>query len=106
MKIILILLLLTTTAFAGDLRTPPPVKEPGLQDYLFNIRDNWNNLPVTTTDPDGTTPTLTATGLLSGASFTDNGDATGTLNWTPDFTQAGTYNVTFFAPMVRFRTLK
>jgi len=55
------------------------------------------DINITSFDPDGTTPTLTATGLPSGASFTDNGDATGTLNWTPDFTQAGTYSVTFFA---------
>lgn len=56
MRIILILLLLTSVAFAGELRTPPPVKESGLQDYLFNIRDNWNNLPVVTTNPDGSRP--------------------------------------------------
>jgi len=27
----------------------------------------------------------------------DNGDGTGLFDWTPDFTRAGTYNVTFTA---------
>ncbi len=52
---------------------------------------------VSASDPDGTTPALTATGLPTGASFTDNGDGTGTFSWTPSFTQAGVYSVTFAA---------
>lgn len=55
-KILLILLLLTSVCLAGNLRNPPAVKEPGLYDYLNVIRDNFNNLPITETDPDGTTP--------------------------------------------------
>ena len=52
---------------------------------------------VSATDADGTTPVLTASPLPSGASFTDNGDGSGTFDWTPDFVQAGIYNVTFTA---------
>ncbi len=52
---------------------------------------------VTSSDPDGTLPELTATGLPTGAIFVDNGDGTGTFDWTPGFTDAGTYSVTFFA---------
>ncbi|MSS73053.1 MAG: T9SS type A sorting domain-containing protein, partial [Candidatus Latescibacteria bacterium] len=50
---------------------------------------------VSATDPDaGDVLTYTATGLPSGATF----DAlTRTLSWTPDFTQAGPYTVTFTA---------
>jgi len=55
------------------------------------------NLGITAIDPDGTTPALTATGLPSGASFIDNGNGTGTFDWTPGYTQAGVYNVTFTA---------
>ncbi|PWB68849.1 hypothetical protein C3F09_10930, partial [candidate division GN15 bacterium] len=52
---------------------------------------------VSATDPDGTTPVLSASPLPAGASFTNNGNGTGTFNWTPGFTQAGSYNVTFRA---------
>jgi VCBS repeat-containing protein len=46
---------------------------------------------VTATDPDqGDVLTLTASGLPAGATFSG-----GTFSWTPNFTQAGTYTVTF-----------
>lgn len=52
---------------------------------------------VTATDADGTIPTLAALNLPVGAVFTDNGDGTGTFDWTPGFTEAGPYQVTFQA---------
>ncbi len=52
---------------------------------------------INASDPDGTTPVLTSTVLPGGASFVDNGNGTGTLSWSPDFTQSGSYTVTFFA---------
>ena len=52
------------------------------------------NFVATGTDPDGTTPTLSATGVPTNATFVDNADGTGTFNFNPDFTQAGVYNVT------------
>jgi hypothetical protein len=54
---------------------------------------------VTASDPDGQTITsLTASGLPSGATFTPNGSNTsGTLDWTPGFSQSGSYTVTFTA---------
>ncbi|MCH7879090.1 MAG: hypothetical protein IH914_07240, partial [candidate division Zixibacteria bacterium] len=55
------------------------------------------NFGVASSDPDGTSPGLTASPLPAGASFTDNGDGTGSFSWTPDFTQSGTYIVTFAA---------
>jgi len=50
-------------------------------------------------DPDGDAITsLAASGLPAGASFSaDPGDTTGTFSWTPDFTQAGSYSVSFAA---------
>ncbi|MGH8014742.1 MAG: beta strand repeat-containing protein, partial [Candidatus Zixiibacteriota bacterium] len=51
----------------------------------------------TATDPDGTTPTLSANTLPTGASFVNNGNGTGTFNWTPNFTQSGVYNVRVMA---------
>ena len=55
------------------------------------------NFTVTASDPDETTPALAALDLPSGASFADNGDGTGTFDFTPGFTQDGIYNVTFIA---------
>ncbi|MCB2230188.1 tandem-95 repeat protein [bacterium] len=55
------------------------------------------NVTVTASDPDGTTPVLDATPLPANATFTDNGDGTGSFAFTPDFTQAGTYDITFSA---------
>ena len=63
-----------------------------------STNENVNlNFSVSATDPDGTIPGLSATGLPSGASFVDNGNGTGTFSWTPDFTQAGIFDVTFIA---------
>ncbi|HVE25712.1 MAG TPA: right-handed parallel beta-helix repeat-containing protein, partial [Sporichthya sp.] len=56
-------------------------------------------LNFTVADPDGEPITsLTATGVPPGATFTPGpGKTSGTLSWTPDFTQAGSYSVTFTA---------
>ena len=54
---------------------------------------------VLASDPDGETiASLTSSALPAGATFTPNGANTdGAFAWTPDFTQAGTYSVTFTA---------
>ncbi len=56
MRIILILLLLSSVAYAGDLRNPNATEDTAVFDYLLHVRDNFNNLPVVTTDPDGSQP--------------------------------------------------
>ncbi len=80
------------------------VNEAGNQDpVLFSIGNksvvegNNLNFNVSSADPDSTTPSLTTSTLPTGATFADNGDGTGTFDWTPDFTQAGAYDVTFYA---------
>ncbi|MGH7682201.1 MAG: S8 family serine peptidase, partial [Candidatus Eiseniibacteriota bacterium] len=57
------------------------------------------SFPVSAGDPDGDPiDSLMASSLPPGATFTDGGVHTdGTFSWIPDFTQAGTYNVTFTA---------
>ncbi|MBI5193734.1 MAG: tandem-95 repeat protein, partial [Nitrospirae bacterium] len=50
------------------------------------------NFTVSGSDPDGDTITLSATGLPSGAAFNIS---TGVFNWTPSYSQSGSYNVTF-----------
>jgi hypothetical protein len=55
------------------------------------------NFPVTSSDPDGDALTLEIDTLYLGMNFTDHGNDTGTFDWTPDFDQAGVYQVTFSA---------
>jgi len=54
---------------------------------------------VTAADPDGDPITsLTTSALPAGATFTPGlGNATGTLSWTPGYTQSGTYSIIFIA---------
>jgi Putative Ig domain len=53
------------------------------------------NFNVTSTDSQTPHVTMTAAGVPSGASFVDNGNNSGTFNWTPGAAQAGTYLLTF-----------
>ncbi len=50
---------------------------------------------VTATHRNGLAVTLSAMGTPPGASFTDNGDGTGTFAWTPGFDQAGIHTLVF-----------
>ncbi|MDH3938532.1 MAG: putative Ig domain-containing protein, partial [candidate division Zixibacteria bacterium] len=79
----------------NEVGNQPPVLAPiGPQ----TITEGANlNFVVTSSDPDGTIPLMTNSILPAGATYTDNADGTGTFDWTPDFTQAGAYNVTFYA---------
>ncbi len=52
---------------------------------------------VTASDPDATVPDILSSTLPTGATFVDNGNGTADFSWTPDFTQAGAYPITFTA---------
>ncbi|MBD3345430.1 MAG: PKD domain-containing protein [Chitinivibrionales bacterium] len=52
---------------------------------------------VSATDPDNDAVQLSTGALPSGAYFFDNGDGTGDFYWTPDYTQSGSYPITFYA---------
>jgi hypothetical protein len=80
------------TPIAGN---QPPILDP-IGDKSTDEGVNLN-FPVTASDPDGGPPQLTAEPLPDGAGFTDNGDGSGAFDWTPDFTQAGAYGITFYA---------
>ena len=54
-------------------------------------------VPVSGSDPDGGVLVLSASSLPEGAAFTDHGDNTGLLEWTPGFDQAGAYAVEIVA---------
>ncbi len=73
---------------------PPVLNTIGNQTVAENANLNFN---VTSSDPDGTNPALTTTTLPANATFVDNGDGTGTFDFNPDFTQEGSYPVTFYA---------
>ncbi|UCD95125.1 MAG: hypothetical protein JSU69_03495, partial [Candidatus Zixiibacteriota bacterium] len=73
----------------------PPVLDP-IGNKEVNEGQNLN-FGVTATDPDGPTLNLFTSPLPDGAEFTDNGGGSGTFNWTPTYTQAGGYAVTFYA---------
>ena len=53
------------------------------------------NFTVTATDAQSRHVALSASGLPAGATFVDNGDNTGTFNWTPSGSLAGDFFVTF-----------
>ncbi|MBI5266919.1 MAG: tandem-95 repeat protein, partial [candidate division Zixibacteria bacterium] len=52
---------------------------------------------VSGTDPDATIPSLSALNLPANATFFDSLNGAGSLSFSPDFTQAGIYNVSFVA---------
>ncbi|MFQ5498645.1 MAG: Ig-like domain-containing protein [Candidatus Zixiibacteriota bacterium] len=54
-------------------------------------------LPISATDPEGNTPTLSTSTLPAGAIFTDSLNGSGLLEWTPSFIDAGVFSVTFYA---------
>ncbi|MFZ5981228.1 MAG: Ig-like domain-containing protein, partial [Candidatus Zixiibacteriota bacterium] len=59
--------------------------------------DSNLNFNISATDPDATIPALTAENIPANATFTDNGDGTGTFDFNPDYTQSGAYDVLFIA---------
>ncbi|MDJ0498781.1 MAG: putative Ig domain-containing protein, partial [Acidimicrobiia bacterium] len=72
-----------------------PVVDP-IADQSVAENDPFT-LVVTASDPDGTIPALTASGLPGWASFVDNGDGTGTITGTPGFGDAAVSAVTITA---------
>lgn len=53
--------------------------------------------PVTASDENGTTPSLSALGTPPGASFVDHLNGSGTFNWTPNYLQAVIDTILFIA---------
>jgi hypothetical protein len=73
----------------------PPVFAPLASQSVSE--DGLLSFQVTATDPDGNAISLEASGLPTGAVFTDQGGGVGQLVWMPTFEQAGNYLVTFMA---------
>ncbi len=80
---------------ALDQQPLPPELQP--LTAITTWETNPTTVTVTATDPNGTVPSLSAQGLPTGASFTDQGNGTGVLSWTPDVGQTGEHSVSFTA---------
>ncbi len=82
---------ITVTVEANE----PPVLNPiGSKSITEGKRLTFE---VSAWDPDGTTPSLWASNLPSGASFVDSGNGTAIFDWWPKYDDAGTYHVLFWA---------
>ncbi|MFZ5981230.1 MAG: Ig-like domain-containing protein, partial [Candidatus Zixiibacteriota bacterium] len=81
-------------AYTYDANTPPTLAAIGPR--TVNEGETLA-FTVTASDVDGGFPVLTSTALPGTASFVDNGNGTANFNWATSFTDAGTYNVTFYA---------
>ncbi len=77
-----------------DNNEPPILDSIGLQ--AVNEGSNLNFI-ITAADPEGNVVGFTTSALPAGATLTDNDDDTGEFDWTPDFSQAGEYQITFYA---------
>src|SRR4030066_197158 len=76
---------------------PPPTLTVLYRHLIHQLCPAALPLLITATDADGTIPSFTTSTLPTGATFVNNGNGTGTFNWTPSFVQSGSYNVTFRA---------
>ena len=82
------------TITVSDAGNQLPVLEPiGAQSTTENVQLTFG---LTSSDPDGPPPALTASALPDGATFIDSGNGNGSFDWTPDFLQSGSYDVTFY----------
>jgi len=82
------------TITVNDVNRAPVLAEIGPQTVIADMNLNFT---VTATDPDGGFPDLSADPLPGTATFVDNGDGTGTFDWTPTAALIGDYDVTFVA---------
>jgi hypothetical protein len=84
----------TVVITIADVNRPPVLDSIGAQTILESTNLNF---VVSSTDPDGTTPMLSASTLPAGATFADSLDGTGTFDWTPALAQVGVHDVMFIA---------
>lgn len=86
----------TVRVSVTDINFPPVFLSTSTVKQYAMIQKTFS-YTVRTQDCDGTSPTLRAINLPSGASFTDNRDGTGSVVWTPLASEAGYYMVIFEA---------
>lgn len=79
---------------------PVAIPQPPVLQFIPNrttYEGHQLSFIVEASDPNGTTPVLTATGLPAGANFIDQGDGMGIFDWTPAEGQAGLYSISYQA---------
>jgi len=85
-----------TPALRGEIRfNAHPVVSVTAPSTLTVLQNQNVNFTVTATDAQSRHVVLSATGVPAGATFIDNGNNTGTFNWTPTSAQSGNFFVTF-----------
>jgi len=85
-----------TRAFArGSDAWPDGASAGRARDRPRDAPERSLDLRVVVTDPDGDALVLEASGLPTGALFTDQGGGVGRLLWMPSYEQAGNYPVAF-----------
>lgn len=85
-----------TPALHGEIRfNAHPVVAVTAPTTLTVLQNQNVNFTVTATDAQARHVVLSATGVPAGATFIDNGNNTGTFNWTPTSRQSGNFFVTF-----------
>jgi len=83
-------------ALHGEIRfNAHPVVNVTAPSRLTSLINQNVNFSVLAMDVQSRHVVLTATGLPVGANFVDNGNNTGTFNWTPTSSEAGTYLIAF-----------
>ncbi|MBI5192271.1 MAG: tandem-95 repeat protein, partial [Nitrospirae bacterium] len=79
----------TVTVTVNNVNQPPVLNTIGAK----SVNEGGNlNFTISGSDPDGDPITYSATGLPSGATFNTS---TQVFDWTPTYSQSGSYNVTF-----------
>jgi hypothetical protein len=86
-----------TISFVGGTTVPNQAPVLGALPNQTAVEGRPLSFTASATDPDGTTPTISASPLPALATFTDRGDATGLFTWTPAVGQKGQYVVTMIA---------
>lgn len=90
----------TTGSYTVYFQGPEAVAQPPVIMYIperTRVEGQQLSFLVEATDPNGTTPVLSAQRLPINATFTDQGNGSGIFDWTPQSGQAGRYAVTFIA---------
>jgi PKD repeat protein len=82
----------TTNIQVSFLNRPPVLTVPA---SVFGAEGVFISLTITASDPDGDRVMLGALNRPVGSLFVDHGNNSGGFSWTPGFSQAGTYTVTF-----------
>ncbi|MCE5272953.1 Ig-like domain-containing protein [bacterium] len=78
----------------GSVNRPPMLSDPGPQSAA---EGQVLGFQVSASDPDGNPVTLSASGLPAGATFSDNGNGSGSFSWATTYRSNGSYQVVFSA---------